>query len=530
LVAAVAVGVVGAATLTTGVTHATFTEATSSAVALTAGSVVVSDDDGGSAVLDVQGLLPGATGQKCLTVTFTGSVRARVPFWVSASSGSLAPYVNLTVLEGRGGSAASCTGFVADRVAFTGTLGQLAARLTGPATGGGTFAPTTSGQTRTYQFVYTLAGTVPAAQQGQAASITLRWDSQQADVVVPAGTGANDDGQLGVGDTAQHLTLTSVAPTTTTWSQVSAGAERSCGVQGDGSLWCWGRGDQGYVGDGGRTDRTSPVRIGSATTWADVSVGMGNTCALSTSGTLSCWGLGWGGNGDGTNTFRDTPVPVVDAGPWRAVSVGHSTTCGIKVTGTLWCWGANANGQVGNGTNQAVYAPVQVGDPSWTWSSVSAGGWHACAVRSDHTLWCWGFNAGNGVGDGSGTDQWSPVQIGTARLWAVAGLGSYQSCAVALDGSLWCWGGWGLGFGSTPGRIGTGTAWATVTGGDDFYCGTQQDRTLWCARGNGYGQLGTGDTASQPAPVQVATGIAQVAAGRISGEHTIALPWPAATP
>lgn len=528
LVAAVALGAFAAAALTTGATRAALTASTTTGASFAAGSVLVSDDDGGNAVIDVQGLLPGGTGQTCLTVTFTGSLPAMIPFYVSASSGSLAPYVTLAVLEGRGGGYGSCTGFVAERVAFSGTASALAAGFATAATGGGTFAPARSAQTRSYQVVYTLDADPPLAQQGQGLALTLRWESRQANVVTPLATGRNRYGQLGVGDTTDRSSFTALTGASTTWEQVSAGGEHSCGIAGDGSLWCWGYNGSGAVGDGTQTQRDAPVRIGTATDWRSVSVGSLNTCALTTAGALWCWGAGWGGVGDGTFSQQDAPVLVPGGWTWRSVSVGHSHTCAIRTDTTLWCWGPNDQGQLGDGTTTARNVPTQVGALTG-WRQVSAGGWHTCALRTDHSLWCWGFNDGNGVGDGSGVDQLVPVRIGAGTRWGVVGTGSYFSCAIPLDGSLWCWGGWLMGQGATPAQVGAATTWAAVTGGDGHICGTRQDRTLWCWQDNTYGQLGTGGTDPEPAPVQVATGVAQVSAGRIAGDHTLALPWPTAS-
>src|SRR4051812_6691461 len=73
-------------------------------------------------------------------------------------------------------------------------------------------------------------------------------------------------------------------------------------------------------------------------------------------------------------------------------------------------------------------------------ATVAAGYAHTCAVRTDHTLWCWGSNGSGQPGDGTTTNRTAPVQAGTATTWAGIDAGTSYNCAVRTDGTLWCWG------------------------------------------------------------------------------------------
>ena len=85
--------------------------------------------------------------------------------------------------------------------------------------------------------------------------------------------------------------------------------------------------------------------------------------------------------------------------PW--VSAGFYHTCAVKTDHTLWCWGDNSGSRLGDGTTAASPVPVQVSGQATDWAAVSASDAHTCAVKTDHTLWCWGDNRDGELGDGT---------------------------------------------------------------------------------------------------------------------------------
>ncbi|GLY28237.1 hypothetical protein [Kineosporia sp. NBRC 101731] len=143
-----------------------------------AGSVSLGDDDAGAAMFTVNSLQPGSTGSRCIAVTYTGSLPAQVRMYVSAGdlTGTLAPYLTLTVTEGAGGGFGSCSGFSAASTAWTGTLDHLASTATGWASGVGSFTPTANGQVRVYRVVYTL--TAGSAAAGRSSQVRLSWEAR----------------------------------------------------------------------------------------------------------------------------------------------------------------------------------------------------------------------------------------------------------------------------------------------------------------------------------------------------------------
>jgi Regulator of chromosome condensation (RCC1) repeat len=195
---------------------------------------------------------------------------------------------------------------------------------------------------------------------------------------------------------------------------VSAGGLHTCTVKTDHTLWCWGSNFYGQLGDATTTNRTVPVQVGGhASDWASVAAGASHTCAVKTDHTLWCWGLNGDGEfGDGTTTNSLVPVQVGGhASDWAAVAAGALHTCAVKTDGTLWCWGDNTFGQLGDGSMTNSLVPVQVSGQATDWAVVTAGEFHTCAARTDHTLWCWGWNPDGQLGNGSTTGSPVPVQV-----------------------------------------------------------------------------------------------------------------------
>ncbi len=187
--------------------------------------------------------------------------------------------------------------------------------------------------------------------------------------------------------------------------------------------------------------------------------------------------------GDGTSTSNYEPQPIQTNDTWIAVAAGGG--CGhlnagdgvnsvaIRSDGTLWVWGYGADGE-----RTSRPKPVLT---NMTWKAISASPYHILAVRTDGTLWAWGDDHDGQLGDGYfevRSDQ--PKLIGTNTNWQVVAAGDYHSVALRTDGTLWSW---GL---------------------------------------NNYGQLGNGDQlrTNQPQPIMPNMTWKAIAAGR---EHTLVL-------
>jgi len=150
------------------------------------GSVVLSDDDSGTAMFTPTLLKPADTGTKCIVVTSTGTLASAVELYATgySTTNGLSTYLDMVIDEGTGGTFASsgptsCTGFVAGANIFTGSLATFGTTKTSFATGVGTWAPAGSGSpTRTYRIKYTLNAATPNTAQSGTAALGFTWEAQ----------------------------------------------------------------------------------------------------------------------------------------------------------------------------------------------------------------------------------------------------------------------------------------------------------------------------------------------------------------
>jgi len=104
------------------------------------------------------------------------------------------------------------------------------------------------------------------------------------------------------------------------------------------------------------------------------------------------------------------PTQIGSATDLQSVAAGGGHTVAVKMDGTLWAWGANDYDQLGDGTTEIRFTPAQIGSAT-NWQSVVAGGDYTVAVRTDGTLWVWGDNSAGQLGDGT-TIRTMPGKIG----------------------------------------------------------------------------------------------------------------------
>jgi len=257
--------------------------------------------------------------------------------------------------------------------------------------------------------------------------------------------GFGTSGQLGTNTVTDKSTPVTTSAGGTNWKQVSGGGYHCAAIKTDGTLWTWGRGTEGQLGDNSTTAKSTPVTtFAGGTNWKQVSAGLYHCATIKTDGTLWTWG--YGGNGQlGTNTAtnKSTPVTTFAGGTnWKQVNGGYRYSAAIKTDGTLWTWGSAIFGQLGTNTATNKSTPVTTFAGGTNWKQVSAGSQHCAAIKTDGTLWTWGDGSQGKLGDNnSTTNKSTPVTtFAGGTNWKQVSGGGQHCAAIKTDGTLWTWG------------------------------------------------------------------------------------------
>jgi alpha-tubulin suppressor-like RCC1 family protein len=232
-----------------------------------------------------------------------------------------------------------------------------------------------------------------------------------------------------------HVTLADL----TGAAAVTTGGFHSCALASDTTVWCWGANGSGQLGDNTTTDRhhgvhvqkddSDPSHDNPLTGVVALAAGAGHTCALLNDASMKCWGDDAHGQlGDGASASSSTPVDVsgIDGSDndhkATVITAGDDHTCAVLANGALVCWGTNADGQLGDGSTTDRATPTAVHNMGPTPNavpaqfrpiikSISASRHNTCAVLIDTTVYCWGDNANDQLGDGIGATSVSPRTV-----------------------------------------------------------------------------------------------------------------------
>jgi hypothetical protein len=258
-----------------------------------------------------------------------------------------------------------------------------------------------------------------------------------------------------------------------------------------GGVWCFPTGgtltDSTFLGAGlGPADSTSsPVQVltPTGTPLANVTQLVGglpstgnNFCAVTSGGSAWCWGIGSNGqlgNGGAANSNYATQVMSNASTPFTNVGevrMSYEATCARRMDGSVWCWGTNNYSEFGAATPSTSYYPVQVmlgadgGGGPLTATRLGAGRSQTfCAIQSDTSLLCWGYNMYGQAGAPASSYGVPPTQILTAAggtpltgVVDVAGGGPYTMCAKTSALTVLCWGTYPVAYQNGAGTGATG--------------------------------------------------------------------------
>ena len=279
-------------------------------------------------------------------------------------------------------------------------------------------------------------------------------------------------------------------------------------------LFIWGINTEGSLGQNERTDRSSPVQI-PGTQWnfteGKFCLGDYNTFAIKTDGTLWAWGYNSNGTLGQNNQIAYSSPTQIPGTQWSAISFDSTSgpVLGLKSDGTLWSWGYGVYGSGGyNESFPKRSSPVQI--PGTQWSKISSSPRNPLALKSDGTLWSWGENGyGQGGFNNQGIYYSSPRQI-PGTQWEHLGSGYLTNYAIKTDKTLWAWG-------NSNGKLANndaatqysspiqipGTQWSRIRPSQSSALASKTDGTLWAWGVNNVGQLGQNNTTYYSSPRQI---------------------------
>ena len=136
---------------------------------------------------------------------------------------------------------------------------------------------------------------------------------------------------------------------------VAAGMDHACAVKTDGTVWCWGNGNFGELGNAATDDANAPVQVMGVTGAKQVSAGGTFSCALDMTGAISCWGKNDSGQlGDGTMSDSRTASHIASLTGATQIASGYGHSCALLGDGSVTCWGRDQVGQLGDGVKSEL--------------------------------------------------------------------------------------------------------------------------------------------------------------------------------
>lgn len=330
-------------------------------------------------------------------------------------------------------------------------------------------------------------------------------------------------------------------------ASMAAGENHSLALQKDGTVWAWGRNNEGQLGDGTNDSKNTPVRVPDIGRVIAIAAGKNHSLALKDDGTVWAWGENIVGQlGNGSNMGQNRPQPAPGLTGVTAIAAGWNSSAVLKEDGSVLGWGQSPERVIktptfitklpdvkkmsfgrgfllflrNDGTicywgpdQDRPKSPGLKQIPSKGVIGFSSSMIHNIALAANGTVWAWGENNSGQLGIGSQKDQKIPVSVPGINNVIAISVGLGHSAALKNDGTVWTWGdnrAGQLGDGSTinkydpvpvPGLTGV----TAITAGYGHTFALKNDGAIWAWGNNSHGQLGAGlnqPFTTNPVPVR----------------------------
>ena len=222
------------------------------------------------------------------------------------------------------------------------------------------------------------------------------------------------------------------------WRDIAAAHRHGLAVKEDGTLWSWGENAYGQLGDHRNWEEPAePTQYVKGNDWKQVAAGLGSSYAIRRDGSLWSWGFGdFGQLGNGKIAGGSSPAKVGDA-KWRVVRAGYLNAAGIQEDGTLWAWGCSPSlGDHGYKSDQNLTAPVSI-SPDKDWSDVAVGAGVVFGLKQDGTLWAWGYMSALYTESPAAAAKGVLARVGKESGWKKISCNFSVLCAERDDGTYW---------------------------------------------------------------------------------------------
>jgi alpha-tubulin suppressor-like RCC1 family protein len=182
------------------------------------------------------------------------------------------------------------------------------------------------------------------------------------------------------------------------------------------------------------------------------------------------------------------------------LAAGGAHACGVRRDGTITCWGANHERQASEAAQAIVSAPTT--RPGVGFVDVTAGVDHTCALTNDGRVACAGNGDAGALGTATGDQSTLGTLVSTTAVVTRVEAGANLTLAI-VGGRVVAWGTFGAASFPTPMELAFPGSFLDVAPGARHICALLGTGEVLCQGANDRGQLGQGDTMARDAPVRV---------------------------